>query len=240
MPDRPQLVSIDLESTGLEPDLEDVFEIAAIEHDGGAEHVWRLEPRLTRVGGMHPDALAVNHYHERTSAPGWTWDDPVEALDQLGDLLAGAHLVGANPAFDAAHLTATFRRHYVGVPRWRHRLIDVEAMAAGLHGWTVPRSLSDTAASLGIDPDSYERHTALGDARLTRDVHTAICTAATKVATGALVAEITDLEHQHRSLRDAHADLQARYDQALADLDSFMAERTLRPAGEHVDPLGGA
>lgn len=240
MPDQPRLIGIDVETTGLRPGSEDVWEVACIDLDTDTEHVWRIEPRPGVVARMHPDALAVNHYHSRTCAPDWTWDDPVKACEQLADLLDGAHLVGASPAFDTAHLIEMFRRHYIVPPAWRHRLVDVEAMAAGLFGWTVPRSLSDTAAELGIDVDGYERHTALGDARLTRDVHRAILDAADRAASGRLIVEITDLEHKHRSLADAYADLQARYDQALADLDSFLAERGMRPAGEHVDPLGGA
>src|SRR5690606_16098915 len=132
------------------------FEVATIDLDTDDEHVWRLQPRPGVIGRMHPDAAAVNHYHDRTADPAWTWDDPVKACEQLADLLDGAHLVGAALAFDAAHLVEMFRRHYIVPPTWHHRLVDVEAMAAGLFGWTVPRSLADTATELGIDLDGYE------------------------------------------------------------------------------------
>jgi DNA polymerase III alpha subunit (gram-positive type) len=167
-----RLVALDTETTGLDPDTERVFEVAAIDLATGQEHVWRFEPPGYVVDAMHPKALEVNRYHERTSAPGWRWDDAGGLVD-LAHLLTGAHLVGAVPDFDARHLAATYLRFGLPVPRWHYHLIDVETMAVGwLRGTGLVERLelpweSDYLSELcGVDPPGEgERHTALGDAR---------------------------------------------------------------------------
>ena len=178
------LVALDTETTGLDPTTEDVFEVAAIDLDTGAENVWRIEPRPRVVEEMHPKAAEKNRYHERIADPNWTWDAPRARFDSLTgavgttlagirDMLDGAHIVGAVPDFDARHLTSLYRRFGVEPPRWHYHLIDVEAMAVGwLHGQfsdpniTLPWRSDDLSRACGVEPPSEdERHTALGDAR---------------------------------------------------------------------------
>ena len=190
-----RLIALDTETTGLDPRLEDVFEIAAVDLDTGDEHVWTIEPSPTVIEAMHPKAAEVNHYHERTAAPDWIWDAPRDGTreDVLGVLngvrhvLDGAHVVGAVPDFDIRHLAAMFERRGVDPPRTHYHLIDVEVMAVGWiacrrqaqaargHDATVaaiddvltlPYKSDDLAEFCGIEPPSDdERHTALGDAR---------------------------------------------------------------------------
>lgn len=129
------IVFLDTETTGLNPEYEDVFEVAAIGASSGLEFVFRIQPRTGFVRQMHPEAAVVNRYHERTAAAGWEWDDPDDALAAIYDLLDGAHICGAVPDFDARHLTALYRRFGEAPPRWHYHLIDIEAMAVGwLHG----------------------------------------------------------------------------------------------------------
>jgi hypothetical protein len=184
-----RIVALDTETTGLDPDTERVFEVAAIDLTDGTEHVWRFEPPSHVIEAMHPKAVEVNRYHERTAAPGWLWDD-IGGLVDLAHLLTGAHLVGAVPDFDTRHLTATYQRFGLPVPRWHYHLIDVEAMAVGwIHGVAAravdeanmwgeeppnldrrradpPWKSDDLSRACGVEPPSEEeRHTALGDAR---------------------------------------------------------------------------
>lgn len=167
-----KLIALDTETTGLDPDTEDVFEIAIVDIATDAEWEWHFQPRPEVVAAMHPKAAEVNRYHERTGDPGWLWDYP-NALYDLRDVLHGAHIVGAVPDFDTRHLTSLYKRHAMTPPFWHYHLIDVEAMAVGwLHGqWndpniTLPWRSDDLSRACGVEPPSDdERHTALGDAR---------------------------------------------------------------------------
>lgn len=116
---------------------------------------------------------------------------------ELEKLTRGAHLVGAVVSFDAEVLAARMRAHGI-CPSWHYHLIDVEALAAGFlagefkacqdvgnpeaDGPTVeeaktaiPPWKSDALSrAIGIEPDNYDRHTALGDARWARDIYDAV------------------------------------------------------------------
>ena len=179
-----RLIALDTETTGLDPDTERVFEVAAVDLTDGTEHVWRFEPPSHVIEAMHPKAVEVNRYHERTAAPGWLWDD-IGGLVDLAHLLTGAHLLGAVPDFDTRHLTATYQRFGLPVPRWHYHLIDVEAMAVGWlsahhqslidqskiaadapFGFALPWHSDELSRACGVEPPTEEeRHTALGDAR---------------------------------------------------------------------------
>jgi DNA polymerase III epsilon subunit-like protein len=78
------------------------------------------------------------------------------------------HLVGANPAFDHAFLEK-IRRFHGFSPIYSHRLIDVEARAAGRLGLATNPSLAQCAKLLGI-PASDAPHTAQGDVALTKQI----------------------------------------------------------------------
>lgn len=185
-----RIVFLDTETTGLDPDHEQVFEIAGIEQDG-TEHVYRVEPLGIVVAHMHPKAAEVNRYHERTAAEGWEWDDLHAVLDALTDLLDGAHICGAVPNFDARFLTALYRDECRNPPAWHYHLIDIEAMAVGyLHGMSRfvdaaednlrllggrPWKSDDLSLACGVEPPGDdERHTALGDARWCKRLYEAI------------------------------------------------------------------
>ncbi|MBW3663537.1 MAG: 3'-5' exoribonuclease [Actinobacteria bacterium] len=173
-----RIVALDTETTGLDPDVEDVFEIATIDLDTGIETVWRIEPRPEVVAAMHPKAAEVNRYHERIADPDWRWDEaPLTALHELRTWLDGAHILGAVPDFDARHLTSLYRRFEQLPPRWHYHLIDVETLAVGWlygrdaeHGSVqllpLPWDSEELSRLVGVEPPAdEERHTALGDAR---------------------------------------------------------------------------
>jgi hypothetical protein len=127
----------------------------------------------------------------RAITPTTTW------CRHFRDLTAGLHLAGAVVSFDEERLRRLLRRNGV-LHRWHYHLIDVEALAAGyLSGLaTASRELGDPkadgptdeeirliqppwksdglSAALGVDPEDFERHTALGDAKWARAIWDAV------------------------------------------------------------------
>ena len=174
MSDQSTVVFVDTETTGLDSQRHDVWDIALIV-DGG-EHEWHLLPRLE---GADPEALRVSRFVGRTRKPGWVWHDPLEAAEAVADLTAGRHLVGAVPWFDAGFL-ATFLREYGKVPSWHYHMVDVEALAIGwLSRGSQPLVPPWDSAHLGRligvpEPPFRERHTAIGDARWARAMYEAV------------------------------------------------------------------
>jgi len=170
-----KIIALDTETTGLDPATEEVFEIGAVDIDTGQEFQWRIQPLDETVARMHPKAVEVNRYHERTAASDWTWDDTEDVVSEVYHLLHGNHMLGAVPDFDARHLTALFANVGHVAPRWHYHLIDVEAMAVGwLAGagdvgdepLPLPWDSDDLSRRVGIEPPSGDdRHTALSDAR---------------------------------------------------------------------------
>lgn len=170
------VVFLDTETTGLDPETERIFEVAVIADKD--EWVWRLRPEDYVVEQMHPKAVEVNRYHERTSARDWRWDDPVRALDRLRDVLEGKHIVGAVPDFDARFLTAEYRRAGMIPPRWHYHLIDVETLAMGFlasQGMSLPLPWDSDDLSRAIGVESGEHvHEALADARWAKRIFEAV------------------------------------------------------------------
>lgn len=192
----PPLAFADTETTGLDPFLHDLWEIAVILRRDGVdtEHVFRIQPDLTDAD---PKALEINRYHERTSAADWTWDNQRTAASRLYTLLNDAVIVGSNPAFDAEMLTHLFGRYYDNPRPWHYRTIDIATLAVGaLYGraseWTRkdcdaswygkvakavgwPWKSYDVSRHVEVEPPAKDvAHTALGDARWARDVFDAV------------------------------------------------------------------
>jgi hypothetical protein len=126
---------------------------------------------------------------------------PRQFAHTLAQYLDGAHLVGAVPSFDAAFVAPLLRR--LGqAPTWHYHLIDVEALAAGWVSaqcmgeaadggrGTVgvrrangslnhidgrpPWDSDELSLAVGVDPEQYDRHTALGDAKWAKAIWDAV------------------------------------------------------------------
>ena len=193
-----KLCFVDCETTGLDPQVHEIWELAIIEREtvqaddaGGeritrrAEHVWTLD--VERLPMAMPDALRVGRYYERHEA-GLGVARAHEAMAPAGiavdvaQMTAGAHLVGAVPSFDAAFLQ-TWLAGAGLVHAWHYHLIDVEALAAGwlarhpLGPGSVARPPWDSgelSRAVGVDPDEFDRHTAVGDARWAEAIYDAV------------------------------------------------------------------
>lgn len=191
------IVGIDVETTGLVPGYHDVWEIAVVVRDHrdpskDGEWLWRMQPNLTTAD---PTALRLNRYYERQPtftantdavtilAPLDEDEDRrrpartrhVVALD-LAQLLDGATLVAANPAFDAGFLDVFLRAHGQA-PAHHYRMLDVGSLTAGKLGRLVG-GLADCANALGVEYDPAVAHTALADAKVAMGCYDAVIGAA--------------------------------------------------------------
>lgn len=194
---KPKLLAfVDCETIGLDPFVHDAWEIAVILRADGRdeEHVFRIKPDLSNAD---PQALEINRFHERTSAPDWRWNEPHIVATRLHYLLEGAVLVGSNPAFDADMIRNLFARYYGDAAPWHYRTVDIVTLAVGsLYGRASERTRNDCDATwygkvaravgwpwksydvsrhVQVEPPAAEvAHTALGDARWARDVWDAV------------------------------------------------------------------
>ena len=173
-----KIVFCDTETTGLGPKRQ-IWDLALIVRDGESpddvEHQWFFPVDLAKAD---PIALDIGRYYDRHPDP---WDQgpgmrgadavsywPHHAGDIAG-LLRGALVVGAVPWFDTQALDRTLRR-YGALPTWNHHLVDVEALAAGRLGMRPPWNFDQVLAGFGL-ARGEDRHTAIGDARLVRDLY---------------------------------------------------------------------
>lgn len=194
------LAFVDTETTGLDPDRHQVWEVGLILRDDvgfDTEYLWQLP---VDEGAADPAALTVGDYYTRRWHDASSDDFTDQALggqasyhglrtahivpaDLMGDwahifaeLTHGAHLVGAVPAFDDAFLRRLLRTNGA-CPGWHYHLIDVEALAAGQlgrYGGRPPWRSNDLSQAVGVNPDDYDRHTALGDARWARAIYNTV------------------------------------------------------------------
>lgn len=166
-------VALDLETTSRNPYHAVPLEVAAVEYNPSTESVDHYGQTIEFVPfhdrnslyAAEPGALAVNRYYERRLFDHMSSRE--ESLDLafgLVDLLDGATLVGANPAYDAIVL-----RNYLSVltgrsdPPWHYRLFDVECATAAIRGLPAIPSLSKCLDEWDIQPLAASSHTALGD-----------------------------------------------------------------------------
>ena len=171
-----QLIFLDLETTGLDPRRHVIWEAAWIDDRGERAFVIDLTPE--ELQGADPIALEVGRYHERVSGKqgkGAIRFPRANVARQLADATAGKHIVGANPAFDAAFLTELFRQYGLK-PQWHYHLIDIEAVMLGALAakgsqLPIPWNSVELGQLVGVaPPKDNQRHTALGDTRWVKSI----------------------------------------------------------------------
>ncbi|HEX7277874.1 MAG TPA: hypothetical protein VF244_10910 [Acidimicrobiales bacterium] len=191
---------VDTETTGLDPDRHEIWEVALILPDG-AEHVWQLPVDLARAD---PIALNIGRFHERR-AKGWrTWNvhqddesnitDPSWFAQEFVRLTRGLHMVGAVIDFDADRLWRLLRANGE-CPMWHYHKVEIEAMVVGYARGLCkgiatagditkypgavaakkvaapPWKSDELSRAIGVNPDDFDRHTALGDAQWARAMY---------------------------------------------------------------------
>jgi DNA polymerase III epsilon subunit-like protein len=164
---------VDTETTGLDPERHEIWEVGLILPDG-SEHSWQLPVDLSRADAI---ALNVGQFHERRKE---AWKDGYTDADWLAEfsqrfvaLTRGLHLAGCVVSFDAERLAKLLRANGE-CPMWHYHLIDSEALVAGLLGIAPPWRSSDLSLAVGVDPEQFDRHSALGDARWAKAMYEAV------------------------------------------------------------------
>jgi len=181
-----KLVFIDTETTSLRPDRR-AWEIGMVcRSEGGpdAEYSWFVDIPDLDMGNADSFSLKIGNFYDRHPATQFgggvdsttsrvTVLPEVAAMAGVERLTRGAILIGAVPNFDADVL-GTRMRAYGILPSWHYHLCDVETLAAGAKKLTPPWSFDAVLELYGLTYDEQDRHTALGDARMARDLYDAI------------------------------------------------------------------
>ena len=168
------------------------------------EYHWFIHMTDLDLGNADPFALSIGRFYERHPQAGRDmftcgdgWDSEPEVMGEIGRLTRGAHLVGAVVSFDADVLGQRMRDNGI-LPGWHYHLVDVEALAAGFlaGSFSACQSVGDPDAdgptqeeamtaippwksealsrAVGVDPEDFERHSALGDAKWARAIYDAV------------------------------------------------------------------
>lgn len=130
------LIFLDTETTGLEPEKHEVWEIALAINDEPIQ-VYYVEHALR---GADLNALELNGYWSRMHQSTPQNEHDLQIRHMIGK---GNTLVCANPTFDRMFLRARW-----GYEPWHHRSIDIESMALVVFDWERPRGLKEIADEL--------------------------------------------------------------------------------------------
>jgi DNA polymerase III epsilon subunit-like protein len=173
--DKRDLIVVDTETTGLDPEEHWVLEVAAINVTTGEELYFVPALPVGALDKADGKALKINGYFERgVYAHRIDVVSSEKYWDQLWDWLDGNTLAGSNPTFDAAMMN---RSQHWNAPTvktrqpspWHHRLADLSAYAAGALG-IPPTSLPGLdVVCRSLKVESEGAHSALGDARATAE-----------------------------------------------------------------------
>lgn len=195
----PPVAFVDTETLGLDADVHPIWEVAIIRPDG-QEISFQVRVTPRELSLAHPKALEIGRFEERYDRHAAL--DPSMAAFMVSAQLDGMHLAGAVVSFDEERLRRLCWAHSQPVT-WHYHLIDVEALVVGylarcarqrpighsgsrddsegaeeamelLDLITPPWRSDDLTAALGIHPDTFDKHTALGDARWAKAIYEAV------------------------------------------------------------------
>jgi len=165
--DKP-FVWLDTETTGLNPNLNDIIEIAIIRVElDGTERVMATRIKMERPENAHPRALEVNGYTPEAWLTAWAPADVWQHINQ-SRLLHDCIVAGHNAKFDTAFLNATFERHGMKLRTDYHVYDTCTLVLEHLGQWV--ESISLVATCVALDIPTGGAHTALADVKMCRTV----------------------------------------------------------------------
>jgi DNA polymerase III epsilon subunit-like protein len=180
------IVSLDLETTGLDSRVHRLWEIGIVSNDGEKMHYHvppsnfvMAQPEALQISGFYDrftwpegaDAHDLRSVHYRADSDNAPYDlvNKLEVAVGIGEVTAGATILGACPQFDTAFL-ATFLYEHGLAPAWKHRLLDLGSYCAGAWGVQEPLS-TKTIEERYPNPD---KHNAFADAAWNLEVYRGI------------------------------------------------------------------
>lgn len=192
------IVFLDTETLGLDIDAP-IWEIAAIRRDDSdrdtALHLFVRHYADPWLDGF-PEQFAADYRSRYVKAEAV---HPLEAAEAIAAFMHDRpHIVGAVPDFDTTRIRHQLLRPNRIADPWHYHLIDVENLVVGwLHGVAAraidearmrgeeplpglvdrpgpPYKSDELSRAVGVNPDDFERHTALGDALWVRAQYDAV------------------------------------------------------------------
>lgn len=177
-----RIAFLDLETNSLRPDRR-AWEIGVIVRDPGkddVEHSWFVDGDELDLGNADLGSLRIGRFHERHPHARTDvepkFDDTEEEAEVMAEVEAltrGSVIVGIAVHFDVETLDARMRACGI-CPSWSHRILDARTFAAGALRMAPPWDVEAVYAAFGVSCPPEDRHTALGDARLARDLYDAV------------------------------------------------------------------
>lgn len=165
-----KLVFIDIETTGLNPDIHEITEIGCLVVNGRTfevERKYEEKVKPTRIETASRDALKSYGYTEE----GWKGAKPLkEVLQKIAEIATDGLVAGWNVSFDWWFLDKGFRKHKIE-PQFDYHRIDVMSIAYSRlyrKRKVTQLGLRKVAPYFGIKLP--ERHGAMVDIRATYEV----------------------------------------------------------------------
>lgn len=177
------LVFLDTETTSLRHHRR-AWEVAVIVRDPqvgkDVEHSWFVQYDDLDLGNADLMSLNIGKFFQRhpqaNGEEGDVWAkvrDETEVLMDVEAVTRNAFIVGAVPNFDTEVLGERMRANGI-CPSWHYHLVDVETLAAGALKLPPKWNFDSVLDAFGLTYNEADRHTALGDARMVRDLYDAV------------------------------------------------------------------
>ena len=162
------IIFMDTETVGLHLAPDVIWEFAAVRRESdGSETRLHLHIDHDQAAASSLPAEFRTDYDKRWRAPN-SMPRSV-AAKCIRDFIGTdrPHIVGAVPNFDTERL-ALLLADFDLTPPWHYHLIDVENLAVGYLAargelMAPPWKSDELSRAIGVDPEKFERHTAMGD-----------------------------------------------------------------------------
>lgn len=165
------IVFLDTETLGTEID-SPIWELAAIRrHADGSETPLHIfidhDPDPWMSNPKFPDSFKDDYRDRYRTDNSLTRSDAAGVLKNF--LTGRPHIVGAVTNFDTERIAHQILRPNGIGELWNYHLIDIENIIVGFLGGDpldeLPWNSNELSRAIGVDPDRFDRHTALGDVK---------------------------------------------------------------------------
>lgn len=154
-----KIILVDLETTGLDPQVHEIIEIGAINVDTGAEFSIKVQP--SHIETADPVAMKVNGYTDEK----WVGAVPLcDALMLLKEFAGeGKYMMSYNVSFDRMFTEKAYKECEIGYPFYYHHFDLLTLAWYRLHAGS-PLSLKSVCKQLRLEEEP-DVHSALEGCR---------------------------------------------------------------------------